>query len=204
MGVLRLKIMQSKRTVQSMVKLASCFLSYPTVCWTSMSLAAASSSCSTTRLLSRRLACSCSCLVDDAAPISRQRQRQRRRFSSAPLPSPLRHPPTSSTSSASSSSSSLSPTAFGQPLPATHPHLLQQGQLTIGIPYSEYEARRSSLMDSLPDGSVVVLAGGRLQYSSQSIFYKFRQLSDFIYLTGWLEQDAAVVLGAHILSITRF
>jgi intermediate cleaving peptidase 55 len=50
-------------------------------------------------------------------------------------------------------------------------------------------------MDSLPEGSVVVLPGGRLQYSSGSIFYKFRQISDFFYLTGWLEHDAAVILG---------
>ena len=50
-------------------------------------------------------------------------------------------------------------------------------------------------MDSLPEHSVVILPGGRLQYSSGSIFYKFRQMSDFFYLTGWLEHDAAVILG---------
>lgn len=49
-------------------------------------------------------------------------------------------------------------------------------------------------MEQLPDGAVVVLPGGRLQYSSQSIFHKFRQLSDFFYLTGWLEPDAAAIL----------
>lgn len=139
-------------------------------------------------------------------------------MSSAPLPAPLRHP--SGSSSTSSFSATLPPSAlkgFGQPLPSTHPHLLKPGELTEGITSAEYESRRRRLMESLPDKSLVVLAGGRLQYSSQSILYalsrlfpalkvlteyflssfsyKFRQTSDFFYLTGWLEQDAAVVLG---------
>lgn len=117
-------------------------------------------------------------------------------YASAPLPPPLRHP-TASTSSLSSTVSfpSSSVRGFGQPLPSTHPHLLQHGELTEGIPAIEYAERRKRLMDSLPERSVVILPGARLQYASGGIFYKFRQASDFYYLTGWLEHDAAVILG---------
>jgi len=49
-------------------------------------------------------------------------------------------------------------------------------------------------MDSLPDNSVVVAVGGQIKYMSGHIFYKFRQASDFWYLTGFEEPDSAVVL----------
>ncbi|KAL8279950.1 hypothetical protein RQP46_007531 [Phenoliferia psychrophenolica] len=83
---------------------------------------------------------------------------------------------------------------YGQPLPGTHPHLLAPGELTAGIPRDEYEQRRRALMDGLEDGSVVVVAGGRLKYLSGKIFYKFRQASNFWYLTGWEEPDSVLVL----------
>lgn len=65
---------------------------------------------------------------------------------------------------------------------------------TPRIPYAEYEERRRRLMDSLPDQALVVCCGARVQYMSQSIFYKFRQGTNFAYLTGFNEPDAAVVL----------
>ncbi|EUC56269.1 Xaa-pro aminopeptidase [Rhizoctonia solani AG-3 Rhs1AP] len=48
-------------------------------------------------------------------------------------------------------------------------------------------------MDSLPVGSVVLCTSAELKYMSSSI-YKFRQSSNFWYLTGIEEQDAAVML----------
>ena len=112
-----------------------------------------------------------------------------------------------------SQSTSEWPHTFGQPLPSTHPHLLQAGELTPGIQSSEYEARRRRLMSPLPAGAVVISCGARVQYMSQSILsallysvccfssscipafsYKFRQATDFFYLTGFDEPDAAVVL----------
>ena len=66
--------------------------------------------------------------------------------------------------------------------------------LTPGIPAIEYENRRRALMDRLPPKSVVVLMGGRIKYMSRNIFYKFRQESNFWYLTGMQEPDAALVL----------
>ncbi|OBZ71885.1 Intermediate cleaving peptidase 55 [Grifola frondosa] len=49
-------------------------------------------------------------------------------------------------------------------------------------------------MDSLPDGSIAVCVAGQIKYMSGQIFYKFRQASDFWYLTGFEEPDAAVIL----------
>ncbi|WFD23757.1 intermediate cleaving peptidase 55 [Malassezia equina] len=49
-------------------------------------------------------------------------------------------------------------------------------------------------MDRLPEKSTVVLMGGRTKYMSRNIFYKFRQESNFWYLTGMQEPDAALVL----------
>lgn len=49
-------------------------------------------------------------------------------------------------------------------------------------------------MDSLPSDSLVVLVAAPIKYMSGNIFYKFRQASDFWYLTGFEEPDAAVIL----------
>ena len=70
--------------------------------------------------------------------------------------------------------------------------------------------RRRKLMDPLPDGAVVIVCGARIKYMTQSILcvpicparlylrtsssYKFRQATDFFYLTGFLEPDAVAVL----------
>ncbi|PWY97110.1 hypothetical protein BCV70DRAFT_81481 [Testicularia cyperi] len=67
-------------------------------------------------------------------------------------------------------------------------------QLTPGIPASEYEERRRKLMDRLPDSSVVVAMSGRVKSMSGNIFYKFRQETNFWYLTGFQEPDSALIL----------
>ncbi|CAE6472060.1 unnamed protein product [Rhizoctonia solani] len=82
---------------------------------------------------------------------------------------------------------------YGQPLHSSHPHLVQLGELTPGIQASEYAERRKRLMDSLPMGSVALCSAAELKYMSGSI-YKFRQSSNFWYLTGIEEQDAAIIL----------
>ncbi|KAK7689012.1 hypothetical protein QCA50_007703 [Cerrena zonata] len=88
----------------------------------------------------------------------------------------------------------VKPTQFGQPMHLSHPHLLRKGETTPGVPEEEYERRRKALMDSLPDDSLVVSVAGQVKYMSGQIFYKFRQASDFWYLTGFEEPDSAVVL----------
>ncbi|KAF9224423.1 peptidase M24 [Gyrodon lividus] len=90
--------------------------------------------------------------------------------------------------------SDLKPSNYGQPLFQSHPHLLRPHELTPGIPVEEYERRRKELMDNLPSNSVVVSVAAPIKYMSGNIFYKFRQASDFWYLTGFQEPDAAVIL----------
>lgn len=59
------------------------------------------------------------------------------------------------------------PPRSGQPLGTTHPHLVRSGDLTPGIPASEYEERRRRLMASLPEGAAVVCMGGTVRLMSQ-------------------------------------
>ncbi|KAF8169506.1 peptidase M24, structural domain-containing protein [Pholiota molesta] len=81
------------------------------------------------------------------------------------------------------------PSEYGQPTLLSHPHLIRDNDLTPGIPASEYEERRRKLMDMLPEKSVVISAAASVKF-----IYKFRQASDFWYLTGFEEPDSAVIL----------
>lgn len=49
-------------------------------------------------------------------------------------------------------------------------------------------------MESLPSGSVVICMSGTVKLVTQQIFYKFRQATDFYYLTGFAEPDSVLVL----------
>ncbi|VDC01149.1 unnamed protein product [Peniophora sp. CBMAI 1063] len=86
------------------------------------------------------------------------------------------------------------PSTFGQPTFQSHPHLIQLGEVTPGIPEHEYERRRGELMSQLPEGAVAISFSAPVKYMSDAIFYKYRQASDFWYLTGFEEPDSAVVL----------
>ncbi|CAG8456527.1 9122_t:CDS:10 [Diversispora eburnea] len=84
---------------------------------------------------------------------------------------------------------------FGQPTPKTHPHLMKPGEITPGISAIEYELRRTTLMNKLPENSVAISLGYRTRYMSNKVFYPFHQNTDFFYLCGFNEPDAAIVLG---------
>ncbi|KLO07415.1 peptidase M24, partial [Schizopora paradoxa] len=86
------------------------------------------------------------------------------------------------------------PAKFGQPRHASHPHLLKDAELTPGFTPQEYASRRSELMKRLPESSMVVCLSAPVKYMSGEIFYKYRQASDFWYLTGFEEPESAVVL----------
>ncbi|GLB33304.1 putative peptidase M24 [Lyophyllum shimeji] len=92
------------------------------------------------------------------------------------------------------SEANAKPSIYGQPLFPSHPHLVQPQELTPGIPLEDYEQRRRRLMDRLPDNSLVVSVAAPIKYMSKNIFYKYRQASDFWYLTGFEEPDSAVIL----------
>ncbi|RKP35567.1 peptidase M24, structural domain-containing protein [Dimargaris cristalligena] len=83
---------------------------------------------------------------------------------------------------------------MGQPIPASHPHLIAPGEVTPGISYTEYEARRRQLLDRLPDNSLALVFGHRLHFKATHVFYPFHQNSDFLYLTGFNEPDAIFML----------
>ncbi|KAK0628808.1 peptidase M24, structural domain-containing protein [Bombardia bombarda] len=83
---------------------------------------------------------------------------------------------------------------FGQPVHETHPHLLKAGETTPGITAQEYADRRAQLAFSLAENSVAVLAAADLKYKSGAVFYPFRQESNFLYLTGFLEPEAVAII----------
>jgi hypothetical protein len=95
----------------------------------------------------------------------------------------------------------IKPSPYGQPLSDSHPHIMNPGELTPGIPASDYELRRSKLMDSLPDRSVVVAVSAPVKYMSNNIFYKFRQSSNLWYLTGFEEADSALILDLELQGV---
>ncbi|KAJ3505687.1 hypothetical protein NLJ89_g7287 [Agrocybe chaxingu] len=86
------------------------------------------------------------------------------------------------------------PSEYGQPTFLSHPHLVKENETTPGIPASDYEQRRRRLMELLPEKSVVLSVAAPVKYMSANIFYKYRQASDFWYLTGFEEPESAVVL----------
>ncbi|XP_077518894.1 xaa-Pro aminopeptidase 3 [Amblyomma americanum] len=100
------------------------------------------------------------------------------------------------------------PRHYGQPTASTHPHLLQEGELTPGLKRQEFAERRQKLIDGIlqlcavsgspgarttKNHAVVVLSATKT-YMSDKIPYPFRQNSDFLYLTGFQEPDSALVI----------
>ena len=57
-----------------------------------------------------------------------------------------------------------------------------------------YESRRTTLFNTLPDNSFVILSGYQQKVRSKNIKYHFRQDNDFLYLTGFNEPDAVAIL----------
>ncbi|KAJ1975643.1 aminopeptidase, partial [Dimargaris xerosporica] len=88
---------------------------------------------------------------------------------------------------------------MGQPTSETHPHLIQAGHITPGITSEEYAQRRARLADALPADSVAIIFGHPLSFKATHVFYPFHQQSDFLYLTGFNEPDAVLLIekGAH-------
>ncbi|MDZ7668475.1 MAG: Xaa-Pro aminopeptidase [Gammaproteobacteria bacterium] len=59
---------------------------------------------------------------------------------------------------------------------------------------AEYRRRRAALMSQMTPGSVAVVPGGGVRLRNRDSEYLFRQDSDFLYLTGFTEPDAVLVL----------
>ncbi len=62
------------------------------------------------------------------------------------------------------------------------------------LPLSEYLERRQQLLAQLPPRSAVLLPAAKLRYRNRDTEYPFRQSSDFLYLSGFSEPDALLLL----------
>ncbi|MFJ1268541.1 Xaa-Pro aminopeptidase [Legionella lytica] len=62
------------------------------------------------------------------------------------------------------------------------------------ITQQEYQARRNKLAQQLPEGSVAIVIAAHEQLRNGDAHYRFRQDSNFYYLTGFNEPDAILVL----------
>lgn len=64
------------------------------------------------------------------------------------------------------------------------------------ISQQEYITRRKKLAEQLPEGSVALIAAATEAHRNGDSHYRFRQDSDFYYLTGFDEPDALLVIAA--------
>ena len=64
----------------------------------------------------------------------------------------------------------------------------------MSISRTEYARRRARLIAGLPEGSVAIVPAAREQLRSRDTYFPFRQDSDFLYLTGFDEPEALLVL----------
>uniref|UniRef100_A0A8D0CEW7 X-prolyl aminopeptidase 3, mitochondrial n=1 Tax=Scleropages formosus TaxID=113540 RepID=A0A8D0CEW7_SCLFO len=102
------------------------------------------------------------------------------------------------------------PRYLGQPSPFTHPHLLKHGEVTPGLTQTEFELRRQRLAALIATNAerlgatnsgcpVAIVLSHPIRYMTNDIPYPFHQNQEFLYLTGILEPDSALVLccGSH-------
>ena len=64
----------------------------------------------------------------------------------------------------------------------------------IDFNYRDFEARRQKLVNSMPENSCFLIISGSIKYRNHDIQYKFRQDSDFYYLTGLKHEADSVLL----------
>lgn len=84
--------------------------------------------------------------------------------------------------------------ALAQRTSFTHPQLIAADCVAPGLSLAELCQRRDRLLDKLPEGSAVLLLGSRAPLMAHDIPYRFRQDTDFWYLTGVEEESCAAVL----------
>jgi Xaa-Pro aminopeptidase len=73
-------------------------------------------------------------------------------------------------------------------------HVNPSGNEIPELPRSEYERRVAAVFAKMKPQSILVIVGAAEQTRSNDTTYDFRQSSDMLYLTGFPEPDAAVVL----------
>jgi Xaa-Pro aminopeptidase len=92
---------------------------------------------------------------------------------------------------------------FGQPVAQTHPHLLNEGEVTPKITKTEYRKRRSALVSlarstfkgiNAVDDHIIIFPSANRVYMTNDIPYPFRQHSDFLYACGFQEPSSVLVI----------
>ncbi|ESO93817.1 hypothetical protein LOTGIDRAFT_182228 [Lottia gigantea] len=91
---------------------------------------------------------------------------------------------------------------FGQPVALTHPHLLNDGEVTPGITKLEYLTRRVNLVDKAINlykqvqvsNHIFIIPGAVKSYMTNDIPYPFHQQTDFLYLCGFQEPGSVLIL----------
>lgn len=64
----------------------------------------------------------------------------------------------------------------------------------MNITKAEYARRRQRLLDAMPENSVAIVPSAREQLRSRDTYFRFRQDSDFLYLSGFDEPESLLVL----------
>ncbi|KNC49582.1 xaa-Pro aminopeptidase 3 [Thecamonas trahens ATCC 50062] len=90
---------------------------------------------------------------------------------------------------------------MGQPTPFSHPHLFPQvegveDQVTPCITRAEYADRVAALASKLPARSAAVFPAAPVPIMSNDVPYRYRQNSDLLYLCGFEEPHAALMVHA--------
>lgn len=62
------------------------------------------------------------------------------------------------------------------------------------IKFTEYARRRQQLMSMAGEGSIIILRAAPHRVRNSDVYYPYRQDSDFLYLTGFREPEAMLVL----------
>lgn len=95
---------------------------------------------------------------------------------------------------------------FGQPAPQTHPHLMRDNEVTPGTTKDEYKARRYKYMEAILEtislqspelrnkNHLVIVPSATKLFMAEGIPYVFRQNTDFLYLSGFLEPDSILLM----------
>ncbi|GAA0166129.1 metalloprotease [Lithospermum erythrorhizon] len=91
----------------------------------------------------------------------------------------------------------------GQPTPATHPHLLKEGEISPGLSSDEYLWRRKKLLELLPEKSIAIVASAPVKMMTDVVPYPFRQDADYLYITG-CQQPGGIAVLSHQYGLSMF
>lgn len=83
---------------------------------------------------------------------------------------------------------------IAQPTYFSSPTLLKSNEITVGITQNEYINRRNNVFNKMKNNSLFILPSAPVKYVSPDIVHKFRQNSNFLYITGFIEPNACCVL----------